>query len=127
MNILLELIITIIIVGILALLIIALIAWFCDGRCYPKIKLSEFIKLYYTNKESWNMYKFSVHYKENKGRHDHWGDTIYEYHAFRFGYFEFLAYTCWYRYNKYVESKEKDKAAYEAFRKVVYKDSESEE
>lgn len=122
MNILLELTIAVI----SALLIIALIVWFCDGRCYPKIKLSEFIKLYYADKESWNTYEFSVHYKENTGRHDYCGDKIYNYHAFRFGYFEFLAYTCWYRYNKYVESREKDKEAYEAFRKIVYKEYDNE-
>ena len=122
MNILLELTIAVI----SALLIIALIAWFCDGRCYPKIKLSEFIKLYYADKEKWNIYQSNIAYEENTDRYDHWGNTIYKYHFFRFGYFEFLAYTCSYYYNKYVESREKDKEAYEAFRKIVYKEHDNE-
>lgn len=123
MNILSELIIAVIV----GLLIVGYIIWFCEGRNYPKIKLSEFIKLYYADKEKWNIYQSNIAYEENTGRYDHWGNTIYEYHSFRFGYFEFLAYTCWYYYNEFVESKEKDKEAYEAFRKVVYKDNESEE
>lgn len=123
----LAIIIIIIVFGIPILLGVALLAWLTEGRHYPKIKLSEFIKLYYADKENWNTYEFSVQYKENTGRYDSWSGTSYKYHAFRFGYFEFLAYTCWYHYNEFIESRNADKEAYEAFRKIVYKDNESEE
>lgn len=126
MKIILGLIIIAIIFGIPCLLIIGLFEWFIEGRNYPKIKLSEFIKLYYTDKENWSTYEFYVQYREKTDRPDDWYGTDYNYYAFRFGYFEFLAYTCWYHYNKFVESRNKDKAAYEEFRKIVYKEHDNE-
>lgn len=126
MKTLLGLIIIVIVLGIPALLIFGLIAWFCSGREYPKIKLSEFIKLYYADKENWSTYEFYVQYREKTDRTDNWYGTGYNYYAFRFGYFEFLVYICWYYYNEFVESRDEDKAAYEAFRKVVYKEYDNE-
>ena len=52
MKTLLAIIIVVVILGIPLLLLCSLFAWFCEGREYPKIKLSEFIKLYYADKKN---------------------------------------------------------------------------
>lgn len=117
--------IVIIVFGIPLLLISALFVWLCEGRYYPKIKLREFIKLYYADKENWSTYEYYVQYREKTNPTETWRNSGYNYHAFRFGYFEFLAYICWYYYNQFVESRERDKEAYEAFRKVVYKEHDN--
>lgn len=126
MKTILGLIIIAIVFGIPLLLGVALFVWFTEGRYYPKIKLSEFIKLYYVDKENWDTYDSHVSYKEKLDSYDNWRGTGYNYHSFRFGYFDFLAYTCWYYYNEFVKSRDEDKAAYEAFRKVVYKEENHE-
>lgn len=110
---------------IICILFIMFIDWLVDYKPDPKIKFTEFFKLYNMNKYKWRLYDHYVEYKENEVV-NRFGYPEYRSHFLSFGFFNYVIYRCWFECEKYHIKKNETKSKLDKFYSVVYEEHDNE-